>query len=138
MKAIVLLVAALMTLLGLTGIFWPEGLMELLKYSFTSRGIYVIASARMLVGALLLLAAGATRTPKTVRVIAIIIFLSGVATTLISAEQAQALKDWWIAKGPDALRIAACLPLAFGCFIGVSALTKSRTNHPRWKADAAA
>lgn len=125
MKAIALLIAASMALLGLTGIFWPEGLMELLKYSFTARGLYVIASARMLVGALLLLAAKATRTPKTVRIIGGLVFLSGVATALISADQAQVLKNWWIAKGPDALRIVACLPLAAGCFIGLSALTKN-------------
>lgn len=125
MRIIALLIAAFLVLIGLTGVFWPEGLMGLLKYSFTSRGLYVIASARMLVGALLLLAAGATRTPRTVRVLGIIVFLSGVATALITTEQAQLLKDWWIAKGPDALRIAACLPLAAGCFLAGTTLTKN-------------
>jgi hypothetical protein len=124
-KAIALLIAAVMVLLGLTGILWPEGLMNLVSYSFTSQGIWVTAIARMAIGALLLIAARGTRTPRTVRVIAIIIFLAGGATVFMGPEQAQSLKDWWSSKGPDALRIAACLPLAAGCFIGGSALTKN-------------
>jgi hypothetical protein len=126
MKIIALLIAALMILLGLTGVLWPEGLMELAKYSHTSTGIYVLAIVRMVLGGLLFIAAKATRTPKTVRVIGIIIFVAGVATALISAERAQLLKDWWLSHGPDFLRIAACFPLAVGFFIAGSALTKSR------------
>jgi uncharacterized membrane protein len=126
MKIIAVGIAVLMILLGLTGVLWPEGLMDLVKYSFTSSGIYVSAIARMVLGALLLVAARATRTPKTIRVIAVIIFLAGVATALINPERAQLLNDWWVSQGPDALRIAACFPLAAGFFILVATLTKPR------------
>jgi hypothetical protein len=128
MKIIVLSIAALLILVGLTGVLWPEGLMNLMTYSFTSTGIYVTAITRMVLGALLLVAARATRTPKTIRVIAVIIFLAGVATALINPDRAQLLKDWWLSHGPDALRIAACFPLAVGFFILVAALTKPRNS----------
>ena len=128
MKAIALFIGALMILLGLTGVLWPEGLMDLMKYSFTSTGIYVAAITRMILGALLLVAARATRTPKTIRVIAVIIFLAGVATALINPERAQLLRDWWLSHGPDALRIAACFPLAVGFFILVATMTKPRNT----------
>jgi hypothetical protein len=128
MKIITLGIAALLILVGLTGVLWPEGLMDLMKYSFTSTGIYVAAITRMVLGALLLVAARATRTPKTIRVIAVIIFLAGVATALINPERAQLLKDWWLSQGPDALRIAACFPLAVGFFILVATLTKRRNS----------
>jgi hypothetical protein len=124
MKAVLLLIAALMLLIGLTGVFWPAGLIPLVNYSFTPQGIWVSAIARMAFGAALLFGAHATRTPRTVRVMGTIIFLAGVATALVGAEQAQALKDWWITKGGDALRIAACLPLAAGCFIGWTTMTR--------------
>src|ERR1700738_952440 len=107
MKAIALGIAALLILVGLTGVLYPEGLLDLMKYSFTSTGIYVASITRMVLGALLLVAATATRTPKTVRVIAVLIFLAGVATALISVEGAQFLRDWWSSHGPDTLRIAA-------------------------------
>jgi hypothetical protein len=126
MKVIALVIAALMILLGLTGVLWPEGPMELARYSFTSTGIYVAAIVRIVLGALLFVAASATRTPKTVRVIGTLIFVAGVATALMSAERAQLLNDWWMSHGPDALRIAACFPLAVGFFLAGSTLSKSR------------
>jgi uncharacterized membrane protein len=128
MKIIALGIAALLILVGLTGVLWPEGLMNLMTYSFTSTGIYVTSITRMVLGALLLVAAAATRTPKTVRVIAVIIFLAGVATALISPDRAQLLRDWWLSHGPDALRIAACFPLAVGFFILVATMTKPRRS----------
>ncbi len=128
MKAIALGIAALLILVGLTGVLYPEGLMDLMKYSFTSAGIYVAAITRMVLGALLLVAATATRTPKTIRVIAVIIFLAGVATALVSPDRAQVLKDWWLSHGPDALRVAACFPLAVGFFILFATLTKPRNS----------
>jgi hypothetical protein len=128
MKVIALVISALMILLGLTGVLWPEGLMDLVKYSFTPRGIYVTAISRMVLGAFLLVAAQATRTPRTVRVIAVLIFLAGVATALLNAERAQLLQDWWVSHGPDALRIAACFPLAVGFFILGATLTKPRNS----------
>ena len=126
MKIIALLIAILMILLGLTGVLWPDGLMEVAKYSFTSTGIYVAAVVRIVMGALLFVAAPATRTPKTVRVIGLLIFVAGVATALMSAERAQLLKDWWLSHGADALRIAACFPLAVGFFLAGSTLSSSR------------
>jgi len=128
MKIISLGIAALLILVGLTGVLWPEGLMGLMTYSFTSTGIYVAAISRMVLGGLLLVAAQATRTPKTVRVIAVIIFLAGVATALISPDRAQVLKDSWVGVGPDLFRIAACFPLAVGSFILIATLTKPRNS----------
>lgn len=125
MKALVLLSAALMIALGLTGVFWPEGLMGLAKYSFTSTGLYIIGAVRIVLGAILFVGAKATRTPNTLRVLGALIFIAGIATVLISHDQAQRLSEWWLVKGPDALRIAACLPLAAGLFIAGSTLAKS-------------
>jgi hypothetical protein len=128
MKIIALGIAALLILVGLTGVLWPEGLMGLMTFSFTPTGIYVAAITRMVLGALLLVAAPATRTPKTIRVIAVIIFLAGVATALMNPDRAQLLMDWWVSHGPDALRIAACFPLAVGFFILFATLTKPRNS----------
>lgn len=124
MKTIVLLLATLLVLFGLTGVFWPEGLMSLAKYSITSTGLYVVAAVRIIIGALLFSGAGATRMPKTLRVIGVLIMLAGVSTLFMSAPRAQALVDSFLAHGADFFRIAACLPLVVGLLIGGSALTK--------------
>ena len=128
MKTIALIIATLMVLLGLTGVLWPEGLMQLATYSFSRTGLYVVAAARIVLGGLLFFAASATRTPKTSRVIGLLILLAGIATALIPAERAELMKVWWLARGPDMLRIAACLPLAVGFFIAGSTLTRGRSK----------
>ena len=45
MKAIAFFIAALLVLFGLTGVLWPEGLMQLATYSFSRTGLYVVAAA---------------------------------------------------------------------------------------------
>jgi hypothetical protein len=127
-KALLLLTATLMIALGLVGLFWPEGLMDLAKYSFTKSGTYVVAAIRILIGTFFFTCAGAARTPKTIRIIGFMIFTAGIVGVLISHEPAQRLSEWWIAKGPDAFRIAACLPLVVGFFVAGSALTKPRNS----------
>ena len=126
MKAIALFIALLMVLLGLTGVLWPEGLLQLAAYAFSRTGLYVVAAVRIVLGGLLFFAASATRTPKTIRVIGLIILTVGIAGAFIPAERAMAMKDWLVNRGPDTLRIAACLPLVVGIFVGLSALTKER------------
>ncbi|MFZ1220206.1 MAG: hypothetical protein WAO00_13000 [Chthoniobacterales bacterium] len=124
MKALLLLCAAVLILLGLTGVLWPEGLMDLAKYSFTTSGTYAIAALRILVGTFLFLCAKASRTPRTIRVIGAVIFTVGIVGVLLSHEPAQRVSEWLLAKGSDTLRIVACLPLAVGFFIAGSTLTK--------------
>ena len=128
MKAIAFFIAALLVLFGLTGVLWPEGLMQLAKYSFSRTGLYVVAAARVVLGGLLFFAASATRTPKTIRVIGLLVLIAGIVTAVISPERADLMKDWLIARGPDTLRIAACIPLAAGLFIAGATLTKSRAK----------
>jgi uncharacterized protein YjeT (DUF2065 family) len=124
MKAIALFIAALIVLLGLTGVLWPEGLMQLATFSFTRTGLYVIAAVRIVLGALLFFAAAATRTPKTVRVIGLIILVAGIATALIPATNAEQMRLWFIARGPNTLRIATCFPLVAGVFIAWTTISR--------------
>ena len=117
MKALLLLCAILMIALGLTGMFWPDGLTQLATYSFTKSGAYVVAAIRILLGTFLFTGAGATRMPKTIRVIGAVIFTAGLVGVLLSHEPAQRLSEWFVAKGPDAFRIAACIPLVAGILV---------------------
>jgi len=126
MKIIALFIATLMVLLGLTGVFWPEGVMELAKYSFTASGIYIMAIVRVVIGALLFIAAPAARTPKMLRVIGAIIFAAGVGSFFLSPARGQELIEWWAARGPDTFRIVACVPLIAGLLVGGVTLFNDR------------
>lgn len=124
MRTIVLLLATVMVLFGLTGVFWPEGLTQVAKYSVNPTGLYVVAAGRIILGALLFIGARATRLPKTLRVIGILIFLAGISTLFMSVQRTQAIVDTLLAHGAEFFRVAACIPLIGGLVIGGAALTK--------------
>src|SRR6476620_11600260 len=101
MKKIVLVIAARPGALGLTGVLYPEGLTGLLKYSFTPTGIIVVGIARIVIGLLLFVAARGSSIANTVRVIAVIIVVAGIATFFLSPDRAQAMASSMLEKGPD-------------------------------------
>ena len=117
-KTLLLLIAILLIALGLSGVLWPSGLMDLARWTFAPKGLYPAAAIRIVVGLTLLIAAGATATPKVVRVIGAIILVGGIATAFLTADCAQRLASWWLENGEDRLRITASIPLAVGIFLG--------------------
>jgi hypothetical protein len=117
MKTLAFAIAVLMICLGLTGLAWPEGLVRIGHYSFTQMGLYAVAIIRIAIGLVLFLAAPASRAPKTLRVIGVLVCVAGVATALITIERAQALMDWWSGHGVGFIRIAAVLVVGIGSFI---------------------
>src|SRR2546423_9700184 len=116
MKALLLFTAILMIALGLTGVFWPEGLMDLAKYSFTRSGSYIVAAIRILLGTFLFTGAGATRTPKTVRVIGGEIFSLRFVGGLISHQPAQRLIGWGVAQRTERFFVSPPPTLRVGAF----------------------
>ena len=125
-KFILLLIAVLMIVLGLTGVFWPTGLMDFAKWSFSPKGLFVADAVRIIIGLLLLVAAGAAATPKAVRVIGVILIAAGIATTFLNSDTAPRVASWWLENGEDRVRITACLPLAAGIFLGGVTLFRNR------------
>ncbi len=117
MKILAFAIAVLMICLGLTGLVWPEGLVRIGHFSFTQIGLYIIAVLRVAIGLALYLAAPDSRTPKTLRVIGVLVCVAGVATALISIERAQAMMDWWSSHGSGFVRVAAILVVGIGSFI---------------------
>ena len=117
MKILACAIGALMILLGLTGIFWPEGLVGVGQYSFTSAGLYVVAIIRVAIGLVLFLAAPASRAPKTLRILGVIVCVGGVAVASLSVQRAQELMNWWATHGLGFVRVAAVVVVAVGGFI---------------------
>lgn len=117
-KIILLVIAVLMIGLGLTGVLWPAGLMDFARWSFTPTGLFVAEAVRIIIGLLLVVAAGAAATPTAVRLIGVILIAAGIATTFLNSDTAPRVASWWLENGEDRLRITACLPLAIGLFLG--------------------
>jgi hypothetical protein len=117
MKLLAFALALLMICLALTGMAWPEGLVRVGHYSFTPSGVYVVAAVRLAIGLVFFLAAPASRAPRTLRIIGVIVCVAGLTIAFLSVDRASELLDWWSAKGVGFVRVAAVAVLAVGSFI---------------------
>lgn len=117
MKTLAFIVALIIVGMGLTGIVCPDCLVRIGHYSFTPVGLYVVALLRVAIGLVFFLAAPASRAPKTLRILGIVVCVAGVATAFLTVERAQALLDWWAANGATFVRFGAGVALLLGSFI---------------------
>lgn len=117
MRMLALLVALLMTLIGLTGVVSPESLAALGRHALTPVGLGVVAAIRIGIGVILLLAASISRAPRAVRVIGIIAIIAGVVTPFVGVEASRRLMDWWLAQGFVCVRLLAGIAVVLGGFL---------------------
>lgn len=103
--------------LGLTGVVSPPTLFAIAKSLLTANGLYAIAALRLAIGAVFFLAAPASRMPKTLRALGVLVFVSGIVTALVGVERAVGMLDWFAGQGPAFMRAMAALALAFGAFV---------------------
>jgi hypothetical protein len=125
-----LLVALLIALIGLTGVFAPNRLMTISQYFVTPVGIYVAAALRIGIGLVLARVAQISRAPKSLRIFGVIAVIAGVATLFLGIERAQAILEWWSAQGPAFTRWWAGLPLVLGGFIAYAILRRGDSDTP--------
>ena len=126
-----LLVALLMALIGLTGVFAPDRLMTISQYSVTPVWIYLAAALRIGIGLVLVRVAPVSHAPKTLRIFGVLAVIAGVITLFLGTERAQALLEWWSAQGPAFIRLWAGLPLVLGGFIAYAILRPGDSDAPR-------
>lgn len=117
MKTIVLLVACLMVVVGLVGVFTPDSLIAVGRTVVTPGGLYAIAVLRVGIGVVLMLVAPASRAPRILRVLGAVVVIAGLTTPFFGVERVLAILDWEATHGTALLRAGAGLALALGGFI---------------------
>lgn len=117
MKLLGLLIGALMICIGVVGVVAPGYFLASAEYTLTPKGLYIIAALRIVVGVVLLIAASASRLPKTMRVFGIIAVLAGLTTPLMGVARARAIFNWSSVYGPGIIRFWGVIALAVGGII---------------------
>jgi hypothetical protein len=102
---------------GVIGVVAPALLLNLGKSLLSANGLYAIAAVRVALGLLLLFVARFSRTPRTLRVIGVVIIINGLVTPLFGVERSEALLNWFSTQGLPFVRVMATLAIAFGAFI---------------------
>ncbi|HYE34030.1 hypothetical protein [Methylocaldum sp.] len=122
MTAVALILSLMVAGLGALGVVSPQRLLDLVRRFETPAGLYIAAAFRLILGLALLLAASDSRAPNVVRILGIVIFVTGLVTPLIGIERFQRLIEWWSGQGLGFMRTWAGLTLAFGMFLAYAML----------------
>jgi hypothetical protein len=116
MKTLVFVIALFIVAIGGVGLVFPSALIWLAHSSISPAKLYAIAAARVAFGLLLLTVAGTSRFPRTLRIVAFLPILAGLATPFVGVDRAPALVEWWTQFGHGIVRVTALLIFALGGF----------------------
>jgi hypothetical protein len=117
MKLLAIVIGAVIIAVGVIGLINPTTLLTIGQVVATPVGLYVIAVVRVCIGLVLVLAAAASRMPRTVRAAGAFLVLAGVVTPLFGVDRSRAVLDWLTAHGQGLLRLDALVATALGVFM---------------------
>lgn len=117
MKWLASLVGLTIAAIGVLGLVAPTVLLDAFRSAQTGLGLYVVAAVRVAFGLFLIGAAAASRLPRTLRVLGVVIIVAGIMTPFVGVERTRAILDWWSAQGTTFMRSWAVIALLLGLFI---------------------
>ena len=120
MKTLAFGVTLVIMAVGAVGVVAPSGLMWVAQHSLTSGAFYVIATARVAFGLVLISVASVSRAPRTLRVLGYVILIAGITTALtglVAMDRARAIVEWWLQQGSGVVRFTGVVVLAVGGFV---------------------
>jgi hypothetical protein len=112
-----LVIGVMIAVQGIVGLVSPETFTEFIRAFQVSPVIYLAAIIRVLIGAILVLAAPASRAPLLLRGLGVLIVIGGLLTPFVGAQFAGVVLGWWSVGGPPVVRMWASASLLIGSFI---------------------
>lgn len=126
MKTLVIVIGSMGVAIGILGIAAPAVLLEVGRSLETPVALYVVGALRVVFGYMLIRAAAISRTPKTFRVLGVLLAILGILTPFFGVERSRALLEWWAASGLGYIRAAAGGAIVFGLFLILAVASRGR------------
>ena len=117
MRLLGLVIGALVILVSAISFAVPDLKISLERSAMTPTGLYAIAVLRIAIGLVFVCAAPASRTPRTLRVLGLVVIIAGLMTPWFGVTRAQATLNWVASAGPLLMRLDACVGMAMGGFL---------------------
>ena len=117
MRLLGLVIGALVILASAISFAVPDLRLSLEGSLMTPAGLYAIAAFRIAMGLVFVLVAPASRAPRTIRVLALIVIIAGLTTPWFGVARAQAVVNWLTSAGPLVMRLDAAVGMALGGFL---------------------
>lgn len=95
----------------------PSGLVDLAALFLRADRLWLVIAIRLTIGALMWVAATGSRTPRTLKVLAVLMIVSGLAIPLVGIEGVRSIADWGAGLQSIALRVVGLVTIGFGAFI---------------------
>ena len=117
MRLLGLVIGALVIVASAASFAVPNLRLSLEASLMTPAGLYVIATFRIVIGLVLVLAAPASRAPRAIRGLALIVIIAGLTTPWFGVARAQTVVSWLAAAGPLVMRLDAGAGMVLGGFL---------------------
>jgi len=117
MRRLAFYLGLMIVVIAILGFAAPTVLLNAATSALTKAGLYTAAVTRVFFGLILILAAAASRLPRTIRTLGILMVVGGLVTPFIGVERARTVIEWWTMQGPLVIRAWAAIALVLGAFI---------------------
>ena len=117
MRLLGLVIGALVILASAISFAVPDLRLSLERLVMTPAGFYAIAALRIAIGLVFVLAAPASRAPRRLRVLGLIVIVAGLTTPWFGVARSRAVLDWFASAGPLLMRLDAAVGMALGGFL---------------------
>lgn len=128
MRLLGFVIGAIVILWSAISFVAPDRRLSVERAVMTPAGLYAIAVVRIAIGVVFVLAAPASRAPRTLRVLGAIVTIAGLTTPWVGVTRARALLDWLAGAGPLLIRLDAAVGIALGGFLVYVFRTPTRTS----------
>jgi hypothetical protein len=126
MKYLAWLLAAFVITAGAVAIVAPGMVLTLRSFAATPGALLVFAALRVAIGVVLIMAAPASRAPRTLQAARAVLMLVGLATPLFGVERTKVVLAWEAAQGPSLMRLGGAVVVTLGALLAV-ALRRQRS-----------
>jgi hypothetical protein len=116
MRLLGLVIGALVILASSISFVVPDLRLSLERSVMTPTGLYAIAGLRIAIGLVFVFAAPASRAPRALRVLGLIVIIAGLSTPRFGVARAQAVVNWLASAGP-LMRLDSVVGMALGGFL---------------------
>jgi hypothetical protein len=134
-KHVAFVVGLLVGAFGAAGAIDPSILVSVARRALTSEAFYLVGAIRVAFGLVLITVAHASRTPRALKALGVVVLVAGVAAVLTgwaAMDRARTIVEWWSRQGPGAVRVVGAGVLALGSFVAYAcAPARARARLPR-------
>src|SRR5438045_580443 len=128
MKMLAFLIGIIAIGMGLLGVFQPDALVSIGRYSLAAPGLYIVGAVRVVIGLILFLGAKTSRAPALLRILGVLVCVGGVVIACATAAQSNTVLDWWSIHGPGFIRVGVIIVLILGGFVVYATAPRQRNS----------